>query len=78
MDASDITLISSDLLPIVTAIDPSRAAMRTVKQDLFWPAGIPLPLSGELVKPMFAAAAMAFSSVSVASSSLRLRRSCPS
>ena len=85
MEASDITLIRGDLLPIVTAIGLSRATMRTIKQNLFWAfgynaalipvaAGILYPLFGVLLNPMFAAAAMALSSVSVVSNSLRLRR----
>jgi len=85
MEASDITLIRGDLLPIVTAIALSRSTMRTIKQNLFWAfgynaalipvaAGILYPLFGLLLNPMFAAAAMALSSVSVVSNSLRLRR----
>ncbi|MFA4965862.1 MAG: heavy metal translocating P-type ATPase [Thermoleophilia bacterium] len=85
MEASDITLIRGDLLPIVTAISLSRATIRTIKQNLFWAfgynaalipvaAGILYPLFGVLLNPMFAAAAMALSSVSVVSNSLRLRR----
>jgi len=85
MEASDITLIRGDLLPIVTAISLSRATMRTIKQNLFWAfgynaalipvaAGVLYPLFGVLLNPMFAAAAMALSSVSVVSNSLRLRR----
>jgi Cu+-exporting ATPase len=85
MEASDITLIRGDLMPIVTAIALSRATMRTIKQNLFWAfgynaalipvaAGILYPLFGVLLNPMFAAAAMALSSVSVVSNSLRLRR----
>ena len=85
MEASDVTLIRGDLLPIVTAISLSRATIRTIKQNLFWAfgynaalipvaAGILYPLFGVLLNPMFAAAAMALSSVSVVSNSLRLRR----
>ena len=85
MEASDITLIRGDLMPIVTAIALSRSTMRTIKQNLFWAfgynaalipvaAGILYPFFGVLLNPMFAAAAMALSSVSVVSNSLRLRR----
>ena len=85
MEAADITLMRGDLLPLVTAIDLSRATMRTIKQNLFWAfgyntalipvaAGVLYPLFGILLNPMFAAAAMALSSVSVVSNSLRLRR----
>ena len=85
MEAADITLMRGDLLPVVTAIALSRATMRTIKQNLFWAfgyntalipvaAGVLYPLFGILLNPMFAAAAMALSSVSVVSNSLRLRR----
>ena len=85
MEAADITLMRGDLLPLVTAIDLSRATMRTIKQNLFWAfgyntalipvaAGVLYPLFGILLSPMWAAAAMALSSVSVVSNSLRLRR----
>ncbi len=85
MEASDITLIRGDLMPIVTAIDLSRATMRTIRQNLVWAfgynialipvaAGVLYPLFGVLLNPMLAAGAMALSSVSVVSNSLRLRR----
>ena len=85
MEASDITLIRGDLLPIVTAVSLSKATMRTIRQNLFWAfgynaalipvaAGILYPLFGVHLSPMIAAAAMALSSVSVVSNSLRLRR----
>ncbi len=84
MEASDITLITGDLRGVVTAIELSRQTMRTIKQNLFWAfayntAGIPIaagilyPFFGVLLNPIFAAAAMAMSSVSVLSNSLRLR-----
>ncbi|MEM9214790.1 MAG: heavy metal translocating P-type ATPase [Cyanobacteria bacterium P01_F01_bin.150] len=86
--ASDITLISGDLQGIVTAIQLSRATMRNIRQNLFFAfiynvAGIPIaagllyPLFGWLLNPIIAGAAMAFSSVSVVTNALRLRRFQP-
>ncbi len=85
MEASDITLIKGDLQGVVAAIELSRRTFRVIKQNLFWAffyntAGIPIaagilyPFFGILLNPIFASAAMAFSSVSVVSNSLRLRR----
>jgi Cu+-exporting ATPase len=85
IEASDITLLRGDLLGVVTAIALSRATIRTVKQNLFWAfiynvIGIPLaagalyPLTGWLLSPVIASAAMSMSSVSVVTNSLRLRR----
>ncbi|KYC34830.1 cation-transporting ATPase PacS [Scytonema hofmannii PCC 7110] len=86
--ASDITLISGDLLGIVTAIQLSRATIRNIRQNLFFAfiynvAGIPIaagilfPFFGWLLSPIIAGAAMAFSSVSVVTNALRLRNFRP-
>ncbi len=85
MEASDITLMRDDLRGVVTAIQLSKRTMRIIKQNLFWAfvyntAGIPVaagllyPFFGILLNPMLASLAMAFSSVSVVTNSLRLRR----
>jgi P-type Cu+ transporter len=85
IEASDVTLVSGELRGVVTAIALSRATMRTIKQNLFWAfaynaalipiaAGILYPPFGILLNPIFAAAAMGLSSVTVVGNSLRLRR----
>ena len=85
MEASDITLIKDDLRSVPSAIRLSFQTMRVIKQNLFWAffynsLGIPIaagalyPFFGILLNPVFAAAAMAMSSVSVVSNSLRLRK----
>ncbi len=86
IEASDITLMNNDLKSVVLAISLSRETMRVIRQNLFWAfiyniigipvaAGVLYPFGGVLLNPEFAAAAMALSSVSVVSNSLRLRRS---
>jgi len=85
VEAADIVLMRSDLLGVVDAIGLSRRTMRVIRQNLFWAflynvIGIPIaagalyPALGLLLTPAMAAAAMAASSVSVVSNSLRLRR----
>ncbi|MCX6151962.1 MAG: heavy metal translocating P-type ATPase [Ignavibacteriales bacterium] len=79
IESSDITLLKGDLMSIVKMIKLSRRTIRIIKQNLFWAfifnaIGIPLAALG-LLNPMFAALAMSFSSVSVVSNSLRLRKS---
>lgn len=84
MDVAKMTIISSDLNKIPQAIQLSQQTVTTIKQNLFWAfiynligipiaAGILYPINGFLLNPMIAGAAMAMSSVSVVSNSLRLK-----
>lgn len=84
MDVAKMTIISSDLTKISEAIRLSTLTVRTIRENLFWAfiynvigisiaAGILYPFTGFLLNPMIAGAAMAFSSVSVVTNSLRLR-----
>lgn len=84
MDVAKMTIISSDLTKIPEAIKLSAETVRTIRQNLFWAfiynligipiaAGILYPINGFLLNPMIAGAAMALSSVSVVSNSLRLK-----
>jgi Cu+-exporting ATPase len=85
MESADIVLMRSDLMDVATAIRLSKSTIRNIKQNLFWAfgynvAGIPIAagvlylFGGPLLNPIFAAAAMAFSSVSVVTNALRLKR----
>jgi Cu+-exporting ATPase len=85
MEASDITLISGNIKGVVTAIALSKATMRNIRQNLFWAfaynvilipvaAGVLFPFFGLLLNPMLAAGAMGFSSVTVVTNALRLRK----
>jgi P-type Cu+ transporter len=85
IEASDIALMRSDLRGVPTAISLSRRTMVTMKQNLFWAfvynaigipiaAGVLFPLTGLMLSPIIASAAMALSSVSVVTNSLRLRQ----
>jgi Cu+-exporting ATPase len=85
MESADITLVKGDLQGIVRARKLSRAAMSNIRQNLFFAfvynllgvpiaAGLLYPFTGLLLQPVFAAAAMSFSSVSVIANALRLRR----
>jgi Cu+-exporting ATPase len=81
IEAADITLMSGDLRGIAASIRLSRATIRNIRQNLFWALiyntiGIPIAFAG-LLNPVIAGAAMAFSSVSVVSNSLRMKRFDP-
>ncbi|MDF2542091.1 MAG: copper-translocating P-type ATPase [Herbinix sp.] len=88
MESADIVLMRSDLMDVPTAIHLSKSTIRNIKQNLFWAfgynvAGIPIAagllylFGGPLLNPIFAAAAMSLSSVSVLSNALRLKRFKP-
>jgi Cu+-exporting ATPase len=77
MEAGDITIMGGDLTRVAEALELSRRTMRVIRQNLFWAfayntVGIPLAALG-LLSPVLASAAMALSSVSVVTNSLRLR-----
>jgi P-type Cu2+ transporter len=85
MESAEITLLKGDIVKIAHAVKLSHETVRTIRQNLFWAfvynvVGIPLaagvlfPFTGFLLNPMIAGAAMAFSSVSVVTNSLRLRK----
>ncbi|MDP7555961.1 MAG: heavy metal translocating P-type ATPase, partial [Nitrospinota bacterium] len=88
MESADIVLMKSDLMDVVTALQLSKNTIRVIKQNLLWAfgyntAGIPVAagllfiFGGPLINPIFAAAAMAFSSISVVTNALRLRKFKP-
>ena len=85
METGEVVLIKDDLRDVVTAIDLSRYTLRKIKQNLFWAffynivgipvaAGILFPFTGWLLNPSIAAAAMAFSSISVLLNTLLMKR----
>jgi Cu2+-exporting ATPase len=85
METAEITLVKGSLSKVASAIRLSKLTMKTIRQNLFWAffynligipvaAGVLFPFSGVLLDPMIAGAAMAFSSVSVVTNSLRLRK----
>jgi Cu+-exporting ATPase len=85
MEASDITLVGSDLKAVVKSIELSKATMSKIRQNLFWAffynivgipiaAGVLYPVYGILLQPVFAAVAMSLSSVSVVGNSLLLNK----
>jgi Cu+-exporting ATPase len=88
VEASDVTLVGDDLRAVPASIRLAHATMRTIRQNLAWAfgynvllipvaAGILYPFTGWTLNPALAAAAMALSSVSVVTNSLRLRRFRP-
>ncbi len=85
IEAAEVTLMRGDLRGVITAIELSRRTIRIIKQNLAWAfgynivlipvaAGVLYPFTGVLLSPILAGAAMAFSSVSVVTNSLRLKR----
>jgi Cu+-exporting ATPase len=88
MESADIVLMRSDLMDVPTAIDLSHRTIRNIRQNLCWAFGynvIGIPIAagllylfgGPLLNPIFAAAAMSLSSVSVLTNALRLKRFKP-
>ena len=88
IEAADVVLMSGDLGGVPNAIALSKATLRNIKQNLFWAfaynvalipvaAGLLYPVNGSLLSPVFAAGAMALSSVFVLTNALRLRRFAP-
>lgn len=88
LETGDVILIKNDLRDVITAIDLSNYTIKKIKQNLFWAffyncvgipvaAGLLYPFTGLLLNPMIAAIAMAFSSVSVVSNSLLMKRYKP-
>ena len=88
MEASDITLVNSDIRAVPQSIELSRKTLAKIRQNLFWAffynllgipiaAGVLYPFYGFLLKPVFAALAMSLSSVSVVLNSLLLKRFSP-
>jgi Cu+-exporting ATPase len=88
MESADIVLMRSDLSDVATAINLSKKTIRNIKQNLFWAfgynilgipvaAGVLYLFGGPLLNPIFAAAAMSMSSVSVLTNALRLKRFKP-
>lgn len=88
MESADMVLMKSDLMDVVTALQLSQNTIRIIKQNLFWAfaynsVGIPIAagvlflFGGPLLNPIFAAVAMSFSSISVVTNALRLRRFQP-
>jgi len=88
MESADIVLMRSDLMDVPTAVELSKATIKNIRQNLFWAfayntLGIPVAMGvlylfgGPLLNPMFAAAAMSFSSVSVVLNAARLKRFKP-
>ena len=88
IESADIVLMRSDILDVPTAISLSKKTIRNIKQNLFWAfgynvLGIPVAMGvlhifgGQLLNPMIGALAMSFSSVSVLTNALRLRKFTP-
>jgi len=85
VETADVTLVRNELKLVPKAIELSRSTLRIIKQNLFWAfvyniiliplaAGVLYPITGLQLNPMIASAAMALSSVSVVTNSLRLKR----